>query len=459
MFHPSRLVVPPSTSARGEALRVARRSGSIFHPPTLIIHKMGQGGIFLTYGDIAFGVDALIEFMGDGAGVESHRPPAPPNGQFAVNSVVTRQSPDGVNFQLAISSRRLPVPAPGVMDAAIEQFLARITAGQESPTIDLGVDMCWYSEPSLEEMLYSLKHQPRLEPETSRADNWRPWRLDLRVCELCHPWIDPARDRELRKIRSVLDGFARPRVILPATDVASFREDYIALIALFAAKGKCLAPQDEQLPIFFRSFCDRVFRRGLNRGKLSDAEWHSVVDRVFVRLYSGKVGMGFTMPAFPKSFRAYVARALRGETANARCGHQRALKRGPFPSSLTEAATNLGVSHMTVRRHMSGLGFREWTEEAWNAISSVITVKKRWQEVETRLRAAGFSEETARKRVQRWKKSGMTPELALQRSASPKLPRGTCASCGEEHAVGALYDDSFYCSECLAEKTGRSPTE
>src|SRR5262249_55690657 len=274
--------------------------------------------------------------------------------------------------------------------------------------------------------------RPGPEPAIFSVETPQSWCLRVGVCQRSHPWIKAAKNPDLRKVRSILDGFALPRVILPATDAAHFRDDYVALIALFAAKADCLARQDDKLPRFFRGYCDTWFRRGAVRQTLAEAEWYGAVDRVFERLYGGKVGMGFTMPAYPESFRAYVSQALRGAVAQAQFRSPQPPKPGQVPASIEQAAARLGVSHMTVRRCMRRLQLSEWTEQAWPAVSADIREKKGWQEVTARLQASGLGPETARKRVRRWKSSGLPLDEAFQKSAPAKLPRGTCAACGEE---------------------------
>jgi transposase len=134
-------------------------------------------------------------------------------------------------------------------------------------------------------------------------------------------------------------------------------------------------------------------------------------------------------------------------------------KPGRFPSSIQEAAAHLGVSHMTVRRWMSRLEFREWTEEAWTAVSAKVRLKERWRQVTAHLREMGLREEAARKRVQRLKRTGRTPDEARRQHASPQSRKGTCTACGDEQVLGELYQGKFHCSVCYAEKRGIFPTE
>jgi hypothetical protein len=404
---------------------------------------MGHHGVFLTFEHITYGVEELLTFISDRASIESHRPPLPPAGSLAISTIVVREFPDGVAFQLDICSPR------------VRRMPEHLNAGTK--TTKLGIEMHWYSVgPPFEDWHYPQGGEPGSELETCCVDASWSWRLDVSVCEKSYLWINPARNRDLRKVRSVLDHYAQPRVIIPPTDAAGFREDYIALIALFAVKAQCFAHRDEHLPRFFRCYCDALFRRNSAGKKLGEAEWHGVVDRVFERLYSGKVGMGFTMPASPSSFRAYVSRAIRGAASEAPGKRPRVLKPGQFPSSIDLAAASLGVSHMTVRRCISRLDFSEWTEQTWAVVRAEISDKKGWQEVTTRLQALGLGEEAARKRVQRWRGSGMTLNEALRRSAPSQYPRGTCTSCEEVDATGVLHNGKFLCGACYAEKTGFS---
>jgi hypothetical protein len=301
---------------------------------------------------------------------------------------------------------------------------------------------------------------------------WRDpqaWRFDVDVEISCYPWPS-ARDSvelyDFRKYRSILDHFARPRLILPTQGSTDFREDSIALLALFAAKAQCLHP-DDSLALHFRKYCSQSFfhyfekqcrRRTAGRHGLSVSAWDAVVDRVFERLYHGKKGQGFTMPSRPDSFRVYVKRALQGESASAWTPTRAKSWSGTFPPTIDQAAVKLGVGGMTVRRCMKRLKLSEWTREAWESVSVEISIKKSWQEVTRQLMERGYKPEAARKTVQRWKKRKLAPEEARQKMENRHL-RGTCCICEEEQAAGEYYLGRFLCAECLAEKLGESGVE
>lgn len=429
-------------------------------PETLpsIIHKMGHNLVFLTVDRIAFGVDRLLEFVADRAAAESSRPPSPPCGGCAIHTAIGKRFENGTTFHLDICSRPPPTLAASV-DPVIRKLLAKFTA---PPLVllnkmnDLGINMVWYfAEPIPQELLFPSGDRPNPELDTF-LQKAQSWVLRVSVCEVCYPWINPKRYPELRKVRFVLDSYAQPRLILPESDAASFREDFIALIALFAAKAQCLGHRDDRLIKFFRSYCDRFFGIERKRRKLSEADWYGVVDVVFHRLYSGIAGRGFTMPVLAPSFRSYVAKAVRGQAASVAPGKRQILKPGRFPASIMEAAANLRVSHMTVRRYMNQLDFREWTQDAWEGVSAKITPKKQWQALTTELQKSGLEKDAARKRVQRCKRSGLTLNEA-RRQNFPKGRMGTCSACGEEQALGELFQGKFHCSACYAEKTGFSP--
>jgi hypothetical protein len=421
----------------------------------VIIHKMGQEETLLTVDHLIYGIDKLLAFVADRAAVESHRPPTPLNGAVACKTVVEHEFGDRVRFQLVLSSRTPPTPAENGLEALKRHLLEGVTSGyrnRELETNDLEVRMHWYFvEPSPKELVSEPRDQSGT-VGTLAAKTSLLWILNVSVFELCYPWIKPGRDRDLRRVRSILDKYARPRLILPRTDAAAFREDFIALLALFAGKAECLATRDERLPRFFRSYCDGLLRPVRVRRRLSEAEWYGAVDRVFERLYRGEPGMGFTMPAFAASFRAYVSRAIRGAAAGSRCKTRRVLKTTGFPESIDDAAARLGVSHMTVRRWMRRRHFREWTQEAWLEVYAKVTAKKGWQKVITRLQEKGLLAEAARKQVQRCKRHGLTLDKAIRRSSLAKAPRGTCTACGEEQAAGDLFGGKFHCGSCLAEK-------
>jgi hypothetical protein len=288
-----------------------------------------------------------------------------------------------------------------------------------------------------------------------------PWRLDVDVEVAVYPWPNP-KDfpgfGEFRRFRSILDQYAQPRLVVPAANAAEFRDDYLALLALFAVKEKCLAPNDD-LVRHFRAYCSGLFqetfdkrfrrRRGGQHGLSSD-EWNGLVDKVFERLYHGKAGQGFTMPSRPKSFRAYVLKALGGEFATLWGRRQAAGNRTNFPQSIDDAAPVLGVTGMTVRRCMKRLGIRAWSREAWESVSGQIRPKKRWQEITKELERSGYKPDAARKKVQRWKRDGLTTAEARRRMNTNR--RGVCSACREAGAIGNQYRGKFYCIECLAEK-------
>lgn len=380
---------------------------------------------------IGAGVEKLLAFVTDRAAVESRRPPTLPDG-LHIRTLDVEQFPDGVTFQLRIISH--PMPRTTATDIGAEIWPNR---SPTDGTNDLGIHMIWHDAP------------------TDLTETSEPWMLWVDVCEDYYPWV-PRGTAEFRKIRSILDAYARPRLILPKKHIAEFREECVALIALFAAKERCLAPRDEHLPQFFRSYCARFFSRQ-RRNQLSEADWHGIVDRVFERLFSGQVGMGFTMPPRPLSFRAYVSKAIRGQVASARGWRRPIRKQDRFPSSIDAAAHHIGVSHMTVRRWVRRLHFREWSEEAWLAVSSRVAPKKQWQKVDAKLRGLGLRADAARKRVQRWRNRGLTPSEALRLASPAKPARGTCTACGLVNAAGGLLNGKFFCGECLAEKLGHSP--
>jgi hypothetical protein len=210
----------------------------------------------------------------------------------------------------------------------------------------------------------------------------------------------------------------------------------------------------------FRAYCSELFqnrfdklyrsRRGGRHG-LPPEEWTGLVDKVFKRLYHGQAGRGFTMPTRPISFRAYVQKALRGEFAMPWGGRHTAKDRTGVPQSVDDAAAVLGVSGMTVRRCMKRLGMCAWSSEAWKSVSDQLGLKKQWQEFTKELQMTGCKPDAARKKVQRWKKNGLTLAEARRRSKT-KHPRGVCSACGEEHAIGDEYRGKFFCIGCLAEK-------
>jgi hypothetical protein len=326
---------------------------------------------------LAFGVGDLLELLADEQRLEASRPPAP-NGGVAISTVAGRTFADDVRFEL-----RLDSPAQGRDDS--------------------GLTMLW-----------------------CRAAGEPPWRLDVDVEVRYYPWPN-APDfpgfGEFRKFRSIMDKYAQPRLIVLAANAGEFRADYLALLALFAVKEKCLAP-NEDLVRHFRAYCsglfqamfDKLFRRRHGgQHSLALEEWNGLVDKVFERLYHGKAGQGFTMPARPDSFRSYVQKALRGEFARLWGRKQAGGNRSRFPQSIEEAAAVLGVAGMTVRRWMKRLGVPAWSPETWELVSGKLRPKKCWQEITKELERSGLKPGAARKRVQRWKQEGKRRVLCMRR--------------------------------------------
>jgi hypothetical protein len=375
---------------------------------------MGHEIVRLTLEHITFGVGEMLALLASEQGPEGHRLPAPPDGGVAIDTVADRTFFDYVHFELCLVS-----PTRGAYDS--------------------GLTMLWF---------WAVRGLPA-------------WRLDVDVEISFYPWpnaTDFPGFGEFRKYRSVLDKYAQPRIIVPAANAGQFRDDYVALLALFAVKEKCLDPNDE-LVRHFRAYCSGLFRdtfdklycrrRGGRHG-LSLDEWNGLVDKVFERLYHGKAGQGFTMPSRPESFRAYVHKALRGEFARLWGRKQAPSNRTGFPQSVEDAAARLGVSGMTVRRCMKRLGTGAWSLQVWESIADQLRLKKRWQEITKDLEKSGCKPDTARKKVQRWKSLGLTPAEARRQTATN--PRGVCSACREENTIGDWFRGKFFCSECLAEK-------
>jgi hypothetical protein len=372
---------------------------------------MGQKTVPLNLEHLAFGVGELLELLADEQGLEASRPPAPPNGGVAISTVADRTFADDVRFELCLASP---------------------TRGKD----DSGLTMTWYW-----------------------AAGWPsvpPWRLDVDVEISYYPWPnapDFPSFGEFRRFRSILDQYAQPRLIVPAANAGEFRDDYLALLALFAVKEKCLFTT-EDLVRHFRAYCSGLFQdmfdklfRHHRRGQhgLASEEWNGLVDKVCGRLYHGKAGQGFTMPARPESFRSYVQKALRGEFAELWGPRQAKKNRSRFPESVEDAAAVLGVTGMTVRRWMKRLGVRAWSPETWELVSGQLRPKKCWQEITKELESSGLKPDAARKRVQRWKQDGLTTTEARRRMET-KHPRGMCSACREEGTIGEHYRGKFFVS-------------
>src|SRR5262245_19880829 len=159
---------------------------------------MGHETVLLTMEHLAFGLGELLALLASEQRLERRRPPAPPDGGISIRTIAARTFPDDVRFAL-----RLAYPTRGKYDSGLTML------------------WCWVVP---------------------------PWRLDVDVDVSCYPWPN-AKDfpgfGEFRRFRSVLDQYAQPRLVVPATNAGHFRDDYLTLVALFAVKEKCLVPDDD----------------------------------------------------------------------------------------------------------------------------------------------------------------------------------------------------------------------
>jgi hypothetical protein len=300
---------------------------------------MGQLSGFVSVAHLASGIDELLALLADETALASRRPP-PPQGPNtgAVHGVVSRVLPGEVRFVLRLISR-----SPGEDGA--------------------GIWLLWHNE---DPAAVRLPFNPELEWErywSWRESNRRPTVFDLDV-DLSsgssqqmpfNLWSARAAgqkktDPMLREVRSVAARYARPRLVLPVSGAEAYRDDGVALAALFASRAECLRV-DSDLPVFFRSYCTSLFHdsfvklygRAGHRGSLPLPEWHSVIDRAFDRLYRQDAGRGFSMPGSPASFRGYVRQVLRGEAAAAWRTRRPSPSPSGVPASLEEAAERLGI--------------------------------------------------------------------------------------------------------------------
>jgi hypothetical protein len=413
--------------------------------------------IFLKLAQIERGVDETLSIVPN---LELHRPPAPPDG-VAIHTIQAVQFPDGVSLQIRVNSLAPAFDLPN--QKSFPDNLLRLL-GLEDAGRDLGLEMLWYYFPS-----------DPLDETRQNQGGILSWFLEVDVHEVHCPWPNPGKDRDLGKVRCTLDRYAVPRLILPMKNVADYRDDCVALVALFASKAKCLAPQDDEFPKFFRRYCNKLFVKTRQRSLLSEAEWFSAVDRVFRRLFGAEKGAGFTMPLHAGTFGACISRAVRGAVAEEKKQRCRTgltqevsdagLPRRPdrrfvdvsdFPATIDEAANRLRVSSMTVRRDMKALKKSKWNPDVWEQIATARNAKNGWRKVQDQLQNGDRSKTAARRCALRWKKRGMSLDEALQRSKPEVVSRDLCAACGEACAARLVYEGRFFCSECFAEKTGQT---
>jgi hypothetical protein len=415
---------------------------------------MGHSSDFLSVKHLESGIDEVLALLAEEGALEAQRPPHPSEANAeAVRGVVSRVFPDGVRFTLNLISQ-----APGA-------------AGS-------GIWLHWVEE-------LPLHAQPPCDPEVD-WEALRAWEarlpcpqvfcLDVDLFAASRPkhlfnlWSAKGEgqkktDPDLRKIRSVLEKYAQPRLILPKSRAAACRDDCIALAAVFASKAACLRI-DCDLSTFFRNYCstqfyaafDRRFRRHGNRGSLPTGEWHSVIDRAFDRIYRAITGRGFAMPEKPNSFRAYVRQVLRGEAAAAWRKARTSPREAPVPASIENAAERLGVSLRTVYRWMRRLNLTEWSEATWEAVRNAVQSKAVWQRVQRRCEESGRTPDAARKQVHRWKRQGQLPETLLASFAARKVKATRCFACGDpaDHDNGdniLTCGGKPMCASCWLEKT------
>jgi hypothetical protein len=417
---------------------------------------MGHSSGFVSVQHLASGIDEVLALLAEEGALEAQRPQQPSEAKAkAFHAVVSRVFPPGVRFNLNLNSR-----APGAADS--------------------GIWLQWIEE-------LPLDLQPPCDPEVD-WEAYRSWverlpcpqifclDVDLFVAsrpkELFNLWNakpngQKKADPDLRKIRSVLEKYARPRLILPTSRASEYRDDCIALGAMFLSKEERLR-FDDDLSTFFRNYCtsrfhasfDRLYRRNGTRGSLPTEEWHSVIDRAFDRIYRAITGRGFAMPATPNSFRAYVRQVLRGEAATVWRKARTNPRGSRVPATIEDAAERLGVSLRTLYRWMKRLNLTEWSEATWEAIRLPVQRKALWQTLQRRYEESGCTPDAARKQVQRGKRKGLSPDALLASLPSAKVMAAKCSACGD--AAGLDGEDNILtyagkpmCASCWCEKTDR----
>jgi hypothetical protein len=416
---------------------------------------MGQPSGFLTVKHLASGIDEMLALLANEGALESLRPPQPPEPNAeAISSVISKVLSGEIRFSLKLLSRPLEEGDSGIWllwqneDPAVvqlpfdpelewEKYWSWLELNRQPKVFDLDVDLALGPGRPMPFLLWSAK-----------------------------PAGQKKSDPVLRRVRSVAAKHAQPRLIFPIKGAALYRDDAIALAAMFAAKAECLRI-DNDLSSFFRTYCtslfhtsfDKLFHRYGNRGNLPMQDWHEVVDRAFDRLYRADKAQGFTMPDQPNSFRAYVRQVLRGEAATD-WSRPRSVARGAgTPTSVDEAAARLGISTRTVRRLLNRLNLHEWTEATWEAVRERAQRKASWQVVQRRLEESGRKPDAARKQVQRWRRQGRSPDEALSSLAADNVQLPNCTACGapagrDDQGRVLRYEGHPMCAECWLEKTG-----
>lgn len=267
--------------------------------------------------------------------------------------------------------------------------------------------------------------------------HWRAIQHEEPICDLRLP----------RKVRSILDKYATPRLfIYPGWKrKAHIRLELLAQLVLFAAKHGCMRwdPRDDLAVQWFRDYVSLVWKRWKRDG--DGMALDAAADRVFMRLIFGaKVGKGFLAPQSGEAFESYVRKAIRGALADGRrtsgqlnaeldelpsqvaqnrltgvSGYKGRARRGEpivsdaVPETITEAAALLKVNPSTVWRRMKKMACNRWSPEVWPKLREHFDNKRTWTTVMEALKGKGVSHEAARKRVSRWRKAGRKPHELL----------------------------------------------
>jgi hypothetical protein len=327
---------------------------------------MGQSGPFLKVAHLAEGLHQLLTLLFEDQKKFAHYGALTARCPSAVPTVSSHEFPDGTLFTLlAFRDAADPMDSP------------------------CSLKMIWLNESRRFDVLVPSRFGPGVEsPPEEHAI----------FAALMRP--------DFREIRSNLDRYAMPRLLLPAKWNEETVLALLAQLVLFAARAGELDKKADAPVVLFREYCSRAYRHHLK--ELRDSEKNAVADRVFERLFlRGEAGRGFMAPARAGSFRRYIDVAIRKTVSEMRPASEQRLSKPE--SSIAAAAAHLGVSFATVWRRTRQLGFKEWSPEAWTAINHDVESKAKWRLAQNALEETGLSPSAARKAVYRARKAGKQP--------------------------------------------------
>jgi hypothetical protein len=213
--------------------------------------------------------------------------------------------------------------------------------------------------------------------------------------------------------------------------------DVLSLLVVVARKQGFPVSADDEAR--WGKWMRQVMRNALRRSQVDEHACTQIVEELAGTVYQGVLER-FDQPGTPWALRAFIRATTAGLAKEMVKADWRGRGSMPEPEPLIDpnsgafqgmayplpcVAQELGVSEKTVRRWMDRYGYikapsgaRALTEDQLNAFKLNLVPKA----IRRLLQAHGYSPEAAEKKVQRWKKNGLTVEEMLLK-AEQAYPR------------------------------------